>query len=713
MSNEGRARSAALPEGAMLMGGKYRIVRKLGQGGFGITYLAEHVVLRKRVAIKEFFFQQFCERDDGTSHVTVPTVGNRELVEKFRRKFVKEAQLIASKLSHPSIVGVTDVFDENGTSYYVMDYIEGRSLSDIIKERGRIGEAEAIAIIDSVCRALAYVHSRNINHLDIKPGNIMVEAETGNVVLIDFGVAKQYDAATGEATTTTPVGRSHGYSPLEQYKVGGVSQFSPESDIYALGATLYKMLTGTTPPEAGDVAQDGLPPIPIDISAPVRCAITAAMRTAKKDRPHTVAEFLGILHGKTAGGEETEVEEKKPKQKQDDIEVIVIDDGKGNSGNNGNNEGRASGSSASGHNSHPQPQPEPAPHPQRRKWLPWVVAAGVAAVVFVAIMLFRPKPESPIPSDIIAAVTSGVDTVSQQEQPQQPVQQPVQPQPAHQQEQPPVQPAQEQMQQPVQQPLQPQVQQQQPAQQPMQPVQQQQEQQPVVQQPEPERPQSNLPEIEMVWVSGGTFTMGATSEQGSDADDREKPAHSVTLSGYYIGKYEVTQAQWKAVMGNNPSSFKGDNLPVENVSWNDVQEFIRKLNQLTGKSYRLPTEAEWEYAARGGNNSRGYKYSGSNNIGSVAWNYENCGSTTHPVGSKSPNELGIYDMSGNVWEWCQDWYGDYNSSSQRNPKGPASGSYRVGRGGGWNSFARDCRVSFRDCDSPGYGANDLGFRLVL
>ena len=672
MSNEGRARSAALPEGAMLMGGKYRIVKKLGQGGFGITYLAEHVVLRKRVAIKEFFFQQFCERDDGTSHVTVPTVGNRELVEKFRRKFVKEAQLIASKLSPPSIVGVTDVFDENGTSYYVMDYIEGRSLSDIIKERGRIGEAEAIAIIDSVCRALAYVHSRNINHLDIKPGNIMVEAETGNVVLIDFGVAKQYDAATGEATTTTPVGRSHGYSPLEQYKVGGVSQFSPESDIYALGATLYKMLTGTTPPEAGDVAQDGLPPIPSDISASVRRAITAAMSTAKKDRPHTVAEFLGILHGKT-GVEETEVEEKK--HKQDDIEVIVIDDGKGSSDNNGD---RASGSSASGHNSHPQPQPEPAPQPQRRKWLPWVVAAGVAAVVFAAIMLFRPKPES-IPPDIIAAVTSGTDTVSQQEQPQQPVQQPAQQQPV----QPPVQPV------------------------------QQQEQQPVEQQPESERPQSNLPEIEMVWVSGGTFTMGATSEQGSDAYNWEKPAHSVTLSGYYIGKYEVTQAQWKAVMGNNPSSFKGDNLPVERVSWNEVQEFIKKLNQMTGKSYRLPTEAEWEYAARGGNNSRGYKYSGSNNIGSVAWYNENSGSTTHPVGSKSPNELGIYDMSGNVFEWCQDWYGDYSSSSQRNPKGPASGLGRVYRGGGWSSFAGDCRVSGRNGSSPDNGSSGLGFRLVL
>ena len=658
----------------MLMGGKYRIVKKLGQGGFGITYLAEHVVLRKRVAIKEFFFQQFCERDDGTSHVTVPTVGNRELVEKFRRKFVKEAQLIASKLSHPSIVGVTDVFDENGTSYYVMDYIEGRSLSDIIKERGRIGETEAIAIIDSVCRALAYVHSRNINHLDIKPGNIMVEAETGNVVLIDFGVAKQYDAATGEATTTTPVGRSHGYSPLEQYKVGGVSQFSPESDIYALGATLYKMLTGTTPPEAGDVAQDGLPPIPSDISAPVRRAITAAIQTAKKDRPHTIAEFLDILHGKTAGGEETEVEEKKPKQKQDDIEVIVIDDGRGG---NGSNSGRASDSSASGHISHPQPQPTTS---RRRKWLPWAVAAGVAVVAFVAIMLMRPQhQEQQIPTDVIAAVTSGTDTVSQQEQPQQPVQQPVQQQPV----QPPVQPV------------------------------QQQEQQPVEQQPEPERPQSNLPEIEMVWVSGGTFTMGATSEQGSDAYDWEKPAHSVTLSGYYIGKYEVTQAQWKAVMGNNPSSFKGDNLPVERVSWNEVQEFIKKLNQLMGKSYRLPTEAEWEYAARGGNNSRGYKYSGSNNIGSVAWYYENSGSTTHPVGSKSPNELGIYDMSGNVWEWCQDWYGDYSSSSQRNPKGPASGSSRVGRGGGWYCDAWGCRVSFRSGYSPDLRFNDLGFRLVL
>lgn len=217
----------------------------------------------------------------------------------------------------------------------------------------------------------------------------------------------------------------------------------------------------------------------------------------------------------------------------------------------------------------------------------------------------------------------------------------------------------------------------------------------------------------MVYVSGGTFSMGATSEQGSDAGYNEKPAHRVTLSSYYIGKYEVTQAEWRAVMGSNPSNFKGDNLPVENVSWNDCQEFIRKLNSLTGKNFRLPTEAEWEFAARGGNNSRGYKYSGSNDIGSVAWYYSNSGSNTHPVGQKSPNELGLYDMSGNVWEWCQDWLGGYPSSVQTNPTGPISGFLRVRRGGGWGSFAGSCRVSLRYCSTPDDRYYDLGLRLVL
>lgn len=218
----------------------------------------------------------------------------------------------------------------------------------------------------------------------------------------------------------------------------------------------------------------------------------------------------------------------------------------------------------------------------------------------------------------------------------------------------------------------------------------------------------------MIEVQGGTFTMGATSEQGSDADDDEKPTHNVTLSNYYIGKYEVTQELWQAVMGSNPSNSKGAKKPVECVSWNDCQTFISKLNSLTGKNFRLPTEAEWEYAARGGSKSRGYKYSGSNDLNSVAWYYDNSGHTgTHDVGTKQPNELGIYDMTGNVWEWCSDWYGSYSSNSQTNPTGPNSGSNRVDRGGGWNGYARFCRSSSRSYDAPGDSYYSMGLRLAL
>lgn len=219
--------------------------------------------------------------------------------------------------------------------------------------------------------------------------------------------------------------------------------------------------------------------------------------------------------------------------------------------------------------------------------------------------------------------------------------------------------------------------------------------------------------FDMIPVEGGTFTMGATAEQGSDAWDIEEPTHEVTLSSYAIGKCEVTQALWKAVMGNNPSHFKGDNLPVECVSWNDCQDFIKKLNSLTGKNFRLPTEAEWEFAARGGMKSKGYKYSGSDSLDEVAWCATNSNRQTHPVGAKKPNELGIYDMSGNVWEWCGDLYNNYSSTTAANPTGPVVGYYRVRRGGCWYDGARYCRVSYRDDETPCYGHNFLGLRLVL
>ena len=219
--------------------------------------------------------------------------------------------------------------------------------------------------------------------------------------------------------------------------------------------------------------------------------------------------------------------------------------------------------------------------------------------------------------------------------------------------------------------------------------------------------------IDMVKVEAGTFMMGATPEMEKPNSD-EKPVHQVTLiNDYYMGKYEVTQALWQAVMGSNPSNFKGDNLPVETVNWNDCQEFISKLNSLTGRKFRLPTEAEWEYAARGGKKSRGYQYSGSRKISDVAWYEGNSRSKTHPVGRKQANELGIYDMSGNVWEWCSDWYGSYSSSSQTNPMGSDSGAKRVRRGGSWCYIARICRSSYRYGDAPDCRGLYLGLRLAL
>lgn len=553
----------ALQPDSMLKGGKYRIIKKLGQGGFGITYLAENTLLEGKVAIKEFFFKEYCERDDATCHVTIPTTGNREIVERFKQKFIKEAKTIF-RLNHPNIVRIHDVFEENGTAYYVMEYIEGESLGDMVKRRGAIPEAEALDYVQDAASALEYIHSKNINHLDIKPGNLMKRKEDGRIIVIDFGVAKQYAAVISEGCT--PACISYGYSPAVLYRKNGEQSFSPQSDVYALAATLFKLLTGNTPPEAIEVLCEGLPVAELQekhISRPVISAIAMAMK-GRHERTQTIAEFVSNLENRAN-------KSKKP----------VFKSG----------------------------------------WL-WAV---VIAVAIVAIWLMVPSQKGESPK---ASYSNGILTV-------------------------------------------------------------------------------NDIKYNMVWVEGGTFRMGATSEQGSDA------AHSVTVSGYYIGKTEVTQALWKAVMGSNPSCFKGDDLPVEDVSWNDCQEFIEKLNYLTGQNFRLPTEAEWEFACRGGNNSLGYEYSGSDYIDDVAWSWDNSGEKTHLVATKLPNELGIYDMSGNVWEWCSDWYGDYSSGAQTNPKGPNDGVSRVGRGGCWYYDELGCRSSYRFHGDPTTCAAGLGLRLAL
>ena len=548
-----------LNPGTLLKNGEYRIETVLGQGGFGITYLATHVLLDDKVAVKEFFMKDYCNRDKDSSHVLVGTETGRELVERFRQKFMKEARNIR-KMKHPGIVRVLDVFEDNGTSYYVMEHVSGGSLADKVKN-GALSEDVAVNYIRQVASAVGYIHGKQMMHLDVKPSNVLVD-ENDNAVLIDFGLAKQYDNE-GRQTSTTPVGISHGYAPIEQYKRGGVSSFSPATDIYSLGATLYRMVTGLTPPDASDVSDDGLPEMPQSISVSVRSAIEAAMQPRRKDRLQSVDSLLELLDG------------------------------------NGN------------------------------------VDAGRKVVV------------PPLFSGSVATENDNTEFVDKR---------------------------------------------------------------------------SNMFGMQvfnikgtvfnMVVVEGGTFNMG--KKAGSLELESDRRLHNVTIDTYYIGETLVTQGLWLAVMGRNPSKSNDDlQAPVDNVSWEDCQDFIMRLNMLTGRKFRLPTEAEWEFAARGGNASTGYKYSGSNRLDDVAWYDGNSDEKTHPVKLKLPNELGIYDMSGNVWEWCSDWYGDYPSSDQINPKGAKEGLYRVLRGGGYDNRCECCAVSWRARNLSVKKDSFYGLRLAL
>lgn len=309
-----------LHKNTLLHNSRYAIKKTLGQGGFGITYLAYDNVNRRQVAIKEFFMKELCNRN-GKHHMSVPSTGSRQLVDKFRAKFLKEANTIAN-LSHPNIIKIYDIFEENDTAYYAMEYISGGSLADMLEKEPekRFCEVDALHYLRQVAGALNYIHMLGINHLDIKPDNIL--DDNGRAVLIDFGVAKRYDN-DGHQTSTTPVGLSHGYAPLEQYKSGGVAEFSPATDIYSLGATLYKLITGQTPPDANDVLENGLPDIEDMMSTQCADAIKKAMRSKRAYRQQSIDEFLNMLPQ----------EEAIEATADDDVEIVEAEDKLGNTVN--------------------------------------------------------------------------------------------------------------------------------------------------------------------------------------------------------------------------------------------------------------------------------------------------------------------------------------------------------------------------------------------
>lgn len=285
--------NSGLNPGSLLRHNTYRIERILGQGGFGITYLATDLALERYVAIKEFFPKDFCERESSTSHITIGTSSNIDLVSRLKTKFLKEARNIA-KLDHPGIIKIHTAFEENNTAYYVMDYIEGANLSELIKQTGPLSEEKAVQYIKEVGDALDYIHKHNINHLDIKPANIMIRNKDNHPVLIDFGLSKQYDAE-GNQTSTTPTGISHGYAPLEQYKVGGLSEFSPQTDVYSLAATLYYLISGTVPPHATDLIENELK-FPSEVPHLIREPIAKAMSMKRQNRYSSVKDFISSIN---------------------------------------------------------------------------------------------------------------------------------------------------------------------------------------------------------------------------------------------------------------------------------------------------------------------------------------------------------------------------------------------------------------------------------
>lgn len=303
-----------LSSGTLLLHGTYRVVRVLGQGGFGITYLAMDLNLQRHVAIKEFFPKNFCNRDETTSQLTIGTNSNQEFVNRLKAKFLKEARNIA-KFDHPNIIRIFAAFEENNTAYYVMEYIEGESLLAMVKKQGPLTEPRAVDYIVKIGKALEYVHARNINHLDVKPANIMVRISDDTPILIDFGLSKQYDSE-GNQTSTMPPCFSHGFSPLEQYNEGGVKGFSPQTDIYALGATLYFALSGVVPLQATQRNDEELTfpnSIPLKLVAP----ISKAMSQARKNRHPEVSEFIKDIEKASTETEETEIKKEEIKIEPD------------------------------------------------------------------------------------------------------------------------------------------------------------------------------------------------------------------------------------------------------------------------------------------------------------------------------------------------------------------------------------------------------------
>ncbi len=633
----------------------YVIKNVLGYGGFGISYMATssirigNIPQTVRFCIKEFFPRNICRR--GSDSCTMCYKQNDEQkIDVARAGFLGEAtRLAAIQGKHPSIVAVNEVFEQNNTVYYVMEYLDGGTLESYVqRHKNRTGhplcEDDMLTIMHPIVAALAYLHNNRITHLDVKPANIMVvEDENSRLrpVLIDFGLSRRYQENGLSSSDIDVSGYSTGYAPPEQYS--DVTKFSPEIDVYAVTATMLYCLTGKHPGDSIDLTPDGIEQlIPQNISPQLYQAIIKGMQLEPEYRYANAEELLKALP--------TPLDIPTP---------IAIEEEKTTTETQATSDTKDINKHKSKHKNKPDRSVTQNISQNKRKktiWrllftLPFVIAL-LAAIFFIV----NGKSRADTAYDCKAQDNGYLFTV-------------------------------------------------------------------------------NDVQFKMIKVDGGTFMMGADStETDKLLIDRSMPATKIQLSDFYIGETVVTQGLWKAVMGQDPPHTKhpGDNYPVTDVSIDMVNTFIDSLNKICQQEFMLPTEAQWEYAARGGNRADGYMYAGSDDINAVAWYLHNSDSTLHEVKKKNPNELKIYDMSGNVYEWCRDQYTDrYFDRIKKDPakliingkdtivKEPliekGDDNKYSNRGGGFKSeHTVSCRVNCRKYNSSSNKRDDnLGFRLVL
>jgi eukaryotic-like serine/threonine-protein kinase len=687
-----------LPQGSLLDGGKYQIDYALGQGGFGITYQAVDLNLERPVAIKEFYPQTYVQRDHLSGGVSV-AYAEAETYQRWLGRFEREGRILA-RLNHPGIVRVYALFKEKATAYLVMELLQGKTLRDELDAQPdkKLAPERVATLATQMVSALDTVHREGVYHLDLKPDNVMLTSD-GRTVLVDFGAARQ-DLGQEQKHKSSTRAMTPRYAPLELLNSQPVG---PESDLFELGMILCEALTGKCPPAILDrLGQEQWQPA--NVAEPWLSLLTQALRLQRENRPPSVVQWWQGYSPSAPVLPELAVSAiPQPAMPQPPVVETPLS--------------AAVVSTPPVPESPPEVTPLATPEGRATQVEPaklekeTEVAAREATTPQERQGETQPQVPTHSPSDrsltrrvllFLGLMGTGLGAavmgrlVSQSSSPETSVVQPLSPAPFS---TPATFNFETVMVNDVGQIIQ--------------------RQQKTARYFTEELGNSLL--LEMVEIPAGEFIMGSPeSEAGRESN--EGPQHRVSVRRFFMGRFTVIQAQWQQIMGNTPAHFKGENRPVEQVSWNNAHTFCKKLSQQTGRTYRLPSEAEWEYACRAGTTTPFYfgptiTPELVNYIGDYAYGSGSKGKyrrETTPVGSFPANGFGLYDMHGNVWEWCEDvWHQSYVDAPTDGSAWVSSGdlTYLL-RGGSWDTHPRFCRSAFRDNDIPGYHVSLIGFRVV-